>query len=489
MTVTSFVLRSAAALALAAGAALPAAAQEPVTLRVMAFNVWYGGIEIDFAKVAEAIEAAGADVVALQEPGGATRRIADALGWPYADEAHHLISRYPIYPPRTGEDGYALIEVTPDHVVAAASVHLTASPYGPYDLRDGTALDAVMEEERTTRLLDIQATIDALAAIRADGVPAFVGGDFNSPSGRDWTDAALAAGLHGAAGITWPAAAAMEGAGFVDSYRAAHPDPVADAAATWTAGYPAPHVNANEVMDRIDFVFADGATVVDSRLVGEPGGPDVDVAVAPWPSDHRAMVSTFTVTPAPVVAIVAAERRVVRVGETIPLRYGGSDATDGALGIVQADGDAVLASMPIGDRSDFRAMEFGTVELAPGAYEAALVKADGSLAARAPFWVLAPDARPAIATDATSYAAGAAITVTWESAPGNRLDWVGLFSADNPDLYGYAAFLYTGAAVDGSVTFDAEAIGGPLRPGRYVARLMRDDLYVVLAATPFEITP
>jgi endonuclease/exonuclease/phosphatase family metal-dependent hydrolase len=492
MTLKTRTIRSAAALLLAGAGALPApvparAQDTPVTLHVMAFNIWYGGIEVDLSKVADAVRAAGADIVLLQEPGGATRAIAEALGWPYADEAHHVIARYPIYPPRTGEDGYALVEIAPDRVVAAASVHLTASPYGPYELRDGATAESVMALERTTRLLDIQATIDALEAARSAGIPAFVGGDFNSPSGRDWTEAAIAAGLHGPTAFAWPAAGAMEAAGYVDSYRAAHPDPVARPGSTWTAGYPSPHLNPDEVMDRIDFVFAGGAAAIASKLVGEPGGPDVDVAIDPWPSDHRAIVSTFEVTPVPAAALVASARRTVRVGETITLRYGGSDATDGSLGIMQAGAEAMLASMPIGDRSDFRAMEFGTAELAPGAYDAVLVAADGKILARAPFWVLAPQAVPAVRTDAQRYAAGAPITVRWENAPGNRLDWVGLFPADEPSLYGYAAFLYTGAAVDGAVTFDADAIGGTLPPGRYVARLMRDDLYVVLAGTPFEV--
>ena len=35
------------------------------------------------------------------------------------------------------------------------------------------------------------------------------------------------------------------------------------------------------------------STTLSSRLVGEVGGPDVDVGVDPWGSDHRAVASTF----------------------------------------------------------------------------------------------------------------------------------------------------------------------------------------------------
>ena len=56
-------LATLAALALAA----PAAA-EPLT--VMTFNVWYGGVQVDFDRVGNAIEAAGADVVGSRSPRG-----------------------------------------------------------------------------------------------------------------------------------------------------------------------------------------------------------------------------------------------------------------------------------------------------------------------------------------------------------------------------------------------------------------------------------
>ena len=54
---------------------------EPITLRVMSFNIWVGGELVNFGKVVEAIQAAEADIVGLQEATGNTRRLADRLGW------------------------------------------------------------------------------------------------------------------------------------------------------------------------------------------------------------------------------------------------------------------------------------------------------------------------------------------------------------------------------------------------------------------------
>ena len=67
--------RLAAALAVlfvALGAA-PASAQ-PLT--VMTFNVWYGGVQVDFSRIGAAIRRADADIVGVQEPEGNLRAIA-----------------------------------------------------------------------------------------------------------------------------------------------------------------------------------------------------------------------------------------------------------------------------------------------------------------------------------------------------------------------------------------------------------------------------
>jgi hypothetical protein len=52
----------------------------------------------------------------------------------------------------------------------------------------------------------------------------------------------------------------------------------------------------------------------------------------------------------------------------------------------------------------------------------------------------------------------------------------------------YVAFVYTGAAIEGTATFDDSVIGGPLQAGDYEMRLMRDDAYLVLATAPFSVS-
>lgn len=85
-------------------------------------------------------------------------------------------------------------------------------------------------------------------------------------------------------------------------------------------------------------------------------------------------------------------------------------------------------------------------------------------------------------------AAGEPVEVTWQDAFARKWDWIGLFAADDPDIYNYYGFAYTGATVTGSYTFGPDDFGEEmLPPGDYVARLMSDDSYAGLAEVPFTV--
>jgi hypothetical protein len=52
--------------------------------------------------------------------------------------------------------------------------------------------------------------------------------------------------------------------------------------------------------DRIDFVYfkGKGVKVTEAKIIGENKG-NADIVVAPYPSDHRAAVATFTLSDHP----------------------------------------------------------------------------------------------------------------------------------------------------------------------------------------------
>lgn len=466
---------------------------EPIEVRVMAFNVWVGGELVDFGKVAESIAAASADVVLLQEAGGNTRAIAELLGWPHVSERMQVISRFPLIDPAGADGDYIYVQTAPGNVFAVANVHLPSDPYGPYLIRDGSSLEEVMQNEADTRMPVIEEHLGALADLLDSGVPTILAGDFNTPSHLDWTEATMAMRPEMAYLVEWPVSLAVEAAGFVDTYRAVYPDPAERLGMTWTYGYPYPRLREDEVIDRIDFIYAsDTIEILDSQIVGPAGTPDVDYGLTPYPSDHRAVVTTLMVTPVEPPLFASMDRRVVQAGEHIVVRYHIRDgeATDRVF-IVPADevlnDDAILMSLPPMEAEFFGAVTFGSHTLAPGAYDAVAGNIELEEYARARFWVVAPDAVPVVSTDQVTYTVGAPIVVSWENLPANRWDWIGIYLAGDPDLYNYYAFAYTDSQSSGTISLDVETIG-ELEPGAYVVRVMEDDWYVMMAEAEFTVS-
>ena len=475
-------------------------AEDPVTLKVMSFNIWYGGDQVSFAKVIEAIKAADADIVGLQEPDGKTLEIAAAAGYPYADTRRHILSRWPLFDSSLGETQsmaappYSIAGVDPDavhawalvapgRVVALANTHLTSDPYGPELVRDGFTPDEVLQNETDTRLPEAQALIDGLAPVIASGAPVVVTGDFNSPSWRDWTGRAPFA-------VDWPVSRAMESAGFTDSYRAAHPDAAAHPGLTWTAGRPFPVIPEGETLDRIDFVWAAHATVTDSTVVGEPGFADARISVTPWRSDHRAVLSTLEVVPVTAPALVAVEPRLVREGGDFLIRLNSPGGAVYSVAVVPAGADGAegaVTGIAEVDPADRPTIRLSTLGLAPGAWDAVMLGAEAQELARTRFHVVPADGKAMLTLAQDKVLPGGDIALRFEGAPGFKLDWVGIYHKGAASVYDYLGFAYTGARVSGDLVFPAAELYEELAPGDYEARLMFDDHYRVMAIAPFTV--
>jgi endonuclease/exonuclease/phosphatase family metal-dependent hydrolase len=301
-------------------AALLAAPAGAETLRVMSYNIWGGGMNEGkgIEETVAAIRAAGADVVGLQEtrlepdPCTATDcaatgdsiapAIAKALGWHVYDQtaqngalwANAVISRFPIGAASANDLGVAL-DVN-GKTVWLFNIHLDDEPYQPYQLLGieyGPAPFIKTEDEAIRFATETRGpAIDLLLADMAAAVGAsavIVTGDFNEPSGLDWTAEVVAKGAKPVA-VVWPTTGRLMAEGFVDAYRAVHADPVAKPAYTWTPRYD--ESAADDEPDRIDFVLVrgEGVSVTEAAIVGEDG-PRSDIVVMPWPSDHRAVVA------------------------------------------------------------------------------------------------------------------------------------------------------------------------------------------------------
>ncbi len=465
-------------------------------LKLMAFNIEYGGDEVDFDKIIEAIKLADPDVVALEEAEGNTRKVADALGWPYASIRTQVVSRMPIIEPPGADGRYVFIEIEPGAVIAVSNVHLPSDPYGPYDVRDGKPVVDVIKLEQETRLPAVQQRLDVLPALVQAGIPTFLTGDFNAPSHLDWTEATVGLRSHMLYPVPWPVSKAVEAAGFRDAYRELHPDPVKDPGLTWWAGRPLidGYPDPSEPQDRIDIIYAAGSsTTTDFKIVGEKGGPQVEIAVDPWGTDHRGVVGTFTVSPGVPSPFVAVEQRLVTVGDPMTVKYRalgdeGESVAIAKLGATDAP-PPVVQALDAGSLNG--TLELPSGDLDPGDYEARLIAPDGVITSATPFSIAAVGAKPVLTLDKATYAAAAPIVAMWRDAPGSRWDWIGIYERDaDPLSDSYLFYVYTGQTVQGSVTIDANGVGDwPLPPGEYDAHYLLDDGYLSLAVAPFTVMP
>ncbi|MEV0612167.1 endonuclease/exonuclease/phosphatase family protein [Nonomuraea sp. NPDC050404] len=285
-------------------------------LKVMSFNLWHSGGQVDGGREKELrfLLKSDVDVVGLQETSaGSTRELAEALGWDHHQAGTDLgvISRYPITERRPHVESGPLSVATKVRVrigerqdVVVWNVHLGYTPYGPYDACFGklSQEQLLAYEVRSGRTPQIEAILremrpDLAAARRT---PVLLTGDFNAPSHLDWTRKTDRCGY---TGVPWPASVLPARAGLRDSFRVANPDPVTEPGITWSPIYPVftggygydSHKGQPEPQDRIDFVYYSGRLrVSDSKALVE-GTP----AAVPnhrgneWSSDHAAVLTTF----------------------------------------------------------------------------------------------------------------------------------------------------------------------------------------------------
>ncbi|MFC7644056.1 endonuclease/exonuclease/phosphatase family protein [Streptosporangium lutulentum] len=287
-------------------------------LRVMSWNLWYGGSKVKGArdKQVKFLLDHDVDVVGLQETASTSaQELAEALGWDYfqADSNLGIASRYPIVsrgplPSASGLNGAcARIRVDEERRqdIVVWNAHLGYTPYGPYDACFGkvTPRQLVEGEIASGRTPQITAILAAMKPDldAAERTPVLLTGDFNAPStstGRPRPTATTTA--------TWPGPPpSSRRRRLRDSFRVAHPDPVADPGVTWspispvfTGGYGHDdHTGEPEPQDRIDFVYyAGNLRVQDSRTLVEGIPADIPHHSGnSWTSDHAAVLTTFRV--------------------------------------------------------------------------------------------------------------------------------------------------------------------------------------------------
>lgn len=284
--------------------------QEPQrTLTVMSWNVWHAGHAEHYPeKGCEGsigiMKKSAADVILMVETYGSAPMVSDSLGYPY-----HLISdnlciysRYPITEKYAfdGISGFnfggVMIDVdgTPVRLFDTWLHYLPDARLAPTDKSEAEIL---AWETEGTRDDETQSILSALAPMLAetDSIPIIMGGDFNSHSHLDWTEATRDLYNHGGAVVRWPESAAMAEAGFKDSFRELNPDPVKNLGVTWLSD--ADSLATECRMDRIDFIYYKGKTIqaLESQCYDNSLGKPFTFKGEEffYPSDHGFVLTTF----------------------------------------------------------------------------------------------------------------------------------------------------------------------------------------------------
>lgn len=447
-------------------------------LRLMTFNVWRGGDQVNLAMVAEAIRKADADIVAIQESEGNLLKLGNLLGWSHVHLRTQLLSKYPLFDPEINKLGigikgegeftapYTYAEIVPGQIIAIASVHLTSASDGSESLQNGLSIEKVIQQEKKIRLSQIKPIYESLLTLERQGIPVFLLGDLNTPSHLDNPQ------------IEWPVSKALIENGFRDSYREIYPNPISHPGLTWTPGYPAPRLKSNEIMNRIDYIWVKGnAKTIDSFLVGEKG---CELSVTPWPSDHRAVVSDFLVETVEFTPLLSIDKRIVTVGDTIRFQFCGQNHNSLKM-IINSSHENELYYWNI-DQTDRSTIVLSSLQLKPGSYSAIITDSENNILFNLFFWVISKDAKPEIEVVSNKHASNKLIGVSWKNAPGNKWDWIGIYKAGNLNPEDYLTYLYLDASIEGSLIFDAL-----LEKGNYEIRLYSNDSFITLAIAPFSI--
>lgn len=265
-------------------------------IRVMVWNIWHGGRRygkhVGVKRVIETIRQAQPDIVGLIETYGSGEIIADSLGYHFYLISSNLsiLSRFPIKETikvfRPFNSGGAIIDLGNEQQIAVIDTWLHYLPdYGKNVVEQKLSSQELAKNEEKTRYSEV---VEILSELKpeienAGQTPVIILGDFNSGSHLDWTKETKA--IHFGYSVDWPVSKEMAKAGFTDSFRELHINPLLDPGFTWT---PRAATSSNQygLRDRIDYIYYKGEIKpIESKVI--------DYHPIMFPSDHAAVISVF----------------------------------------------------------------------------------------------------------------------------------------------------------------------------------------------------
>lgn len=243
-------------------------------LTVLSWNVWHGGHSETYGQkgcdgVIGILKQSQADVILMIETYGAAPMIADSLGFDYYLISSNLciFSRYPIvekysFPDSISTFNFGGVKIdmngTPVRIFDTWLHYLPDCRLAPTDKPESEILEWENAGTRDDEVKKIISVLEPFLA-ESDSIPIIMGGDFNSHSHLDWTEATKDMYKHGGAIVDWTVSQTMADAGFKDSFREVNPDPVANIGTTWLSE--ADSLRTEDRHDRIDCIYYKGGTI------------------------------------------------------------------------------------------------------------------------------------------------------------------------------------------------------------------------------------
>lgn len=266
----------------------------PDLFKVTAFNIWHGanefGREVGKNILIDMLRDMNADAYTLIETYGSGPEIADALGYYLYLISSNLsiLSRYPFTETynlsRSFNSGAAQVQLSNGKRVNLVCLWLDYRPSllsNGIDNKEGLSKAEFLKEDDRRRGSEIRLILSEIQpqiSLR-DSIPLIVGGDFNSGSHLDWIEKTRS--IHKGYTMPWPVSTAMQKAGFRDSFREIHPDPLQTPGTTFSDLFPL------WIKDRIDYIYytGKGLKAITSEVT--------NTHPIRFPSDHAAVSTVF----------------------------------------------------------------------------------------------------------------------------------------------------------------------------------------------------
>ena len=285
-------------------------------LKVLVWNIWHGGNDQSLPKdgrpsVIDVINATEADVVLMIETYGSAPMISDSTGMDY-----HLISgnlsifsRFPITDQLAFTDSISTFNFGGIEILAFDSIPIvffdTWLHYLPDTRLAPTHLpeDSILAwENKGSRDDEVRKVVNAIQDYlnNSDNIPVILGGDMNSHSHLDWTEATKDTFNHGGAVVNWTISKTFSDAGLVDAYREVYPDPLTFPGTTWISGIDKEGNFGYSKQDRIDYLYYKGTKLkpvsAESHIVPPGQILNFEGREIMYPSDHGFVLITFEIS-------------------------------------------------------------------------------------------------------------------------------------------------------------------------------------------------